>query len=243
MSITPKPSPPTPERAQVGIRLEKRLTKVLKGLAEYLDVSLNVLVESILLHAVAADDQVMQPPWRSRKSRLVCANLMDVYGLQGDELADLALLGLELDRESPHGQLLLALRQGRDDLALNLLNGQPELKNAIDAQGFPVVISAARIDSIPLLQWCLSNGVDPETKDQAYEDTAVGWAVFYGNERSVRFLIERGVFLSNRDNEGFTPLANARRGALGQLAKFGVSAPASAFVPLIALLEEQGATT
>ncbi|TVR47128.1 MAG: ankyrin repeat domain-containing protein [Planctomycetota bacterium] len=231
----------SPERAQVGIRLEKRLTKVLKGLAEYLDVSLNVLVESILLHAVAADDQVMPPPWRNRKSRMVCANLMEVYGLVGDELADLALLGIEVDRDSPRGQLLLALRQGRDDAALAILEAQPELKDACDAQGFPVIISAARLDSLPLLDWCLGHGVDAETKDEVYEDSAVGWAVFYGNERSVRHLIARGVYLSNRDNEGFTPLANARRGAAGQLAKFGVRAPSSAFAPIIAVLQEHGA--
>ncbi|TVR15646.1 MAG: ankyrin repeat domain-containing protein [Planctomycetota bacterium] len=233
--------PTAAERAQVGIRLEKRLTKVLKGLAEYLDVSLNVLVESILLHAVASDDGIIQPPWRSRKSRLVCANLMDVYGLQDDDLADLALLGVVADRASPQGQLFLALRQGRDDQALAILSEHPELKHAIDAQGFPVIISAARIDSIPLLQWCLANGVDAESKDEAYEDTAVGWAVFYGNARSATYLADRGVNLCNRDNEGFTPLANARRGAQGQLAKFGVRAPASAFQPLIALLEERGA--
>lgn len=237
----PQTLPDGPERAQVGIRLEKRLTKVLKGLAEYLDVSLNVLVESILLHAVASDDSIIQPPWRSRKSRLVCANLMDVYGLQDDDLADLTLLGVVADRASPQGRLFVALRQGRDDQALAILQEQPELKGSVDAQGFPVIISAARIDSIPLLEWCLANGVDPETKDEAYEDTAVGWAVFYGNARSAAYLAERGVHLSNCDNEGFTPLANARRGALGQLVKFGVRAPSSAFQPLITLLESRGA--
>ena len=221
-----------PERSQVGIRLEKRLTKVLKGLAEYLDVSLNVLVESILLHAVTAEDRIIQPPWRSAKSRMVCANLMDVYGMDGDDLADLALLGLSYDKQSPQGQLLLALRQGADERALQILQADPDLKDEVDAQGFPVIISAARLDSIPLLTWCLENGVDAATKDEAYEDTAVGWAVFYGNEASVRFLVDRGVHLSNRDNEGFTPLANARRGQLGQLAKFGVSAPVKHLRPL-----------
>ncbi len=38
------------ERVQVGIRLEKRMIKVLKGVAEYLDMSLNELVEDMLLH-------------------------------------------------------------------------------------------------------------------------------------------------------------------------------------------------
>lgn len=39
------------ERVQTGVRLEKQLLKVLKGLAEYLDLSLGDLVEGIVLHA------------------------------------------------------------------------------------------------------------------------------------------------------------------------------------------------
>lgn len=39
------------ERIQTGVRLEKRLLKVLKGLAEYLDLSLGELIEAIALHA------------------------------------------------------------------------------------------------------------------------------------------------------------------------------------------------
>lgn len=39
------------ERAQTGVRIEKRLLKVLKGLAEYLDMSLGDLLEGIVLHA------------------------------------------------------------------------------------------------------------------------------------------------------------------------------------------------
>ena len=39
------------ERTQTGVRLEKRMLKVLKGLAEYLDISLGDLLEGIVLHA------------------------------------------------------------------------------------------------------------------------------------------------------------------------------------------------
>lgn len=39
------------ERVQTGVRMEKRLLKVLKGLAEYLDMSLGDLLEGIVLHA------------------------------------------------------------------------------------------------------------------------------------------------------------------------------------------------
>ncbi|MEU8245944.1 hypothetical protein [Nonomuraea sp. NPDC048916] len=41
----------TTERTQTGLRLERNLLKVLKGLAEYLDMSLGDLVEGITLHA------------------------------------------------------------------------------------------------------------------------------------------------------------------------------------------------
>lgn len=39
------------ERIQTGLRLEKRLLKVLKGLAEHLDISTAELVEAMALHA------------------------------------------------------------------------------------------------------------------------------------------------------------------------------------------------
>jgi hypothetical protein len=39
------------ERTQTGIRIEKRILKVLKGLAEYHDLSLGDLLEGIVLHA------------------------------------------------------------------------------------------------------------------------------------------------------------------------------------------------
>ncbi|MGA8537911.1 MAG: hypothetical protein WB566_00345 [Terriglobales bacterium] len=39
------------ERVQTGIRMEKRLLKVLKALAEYHDMTLGDLLEGIVLHA------------------------------------------------------------------------------------------------------------------------------------------------------------------------------------------------
>jgi hypothetical protein len=39
------------ERVQTGLRIEKQMLKVLKGLAEYHDMSLGDLVEGIVLHA------------------------------------------------------------------------------------------------------------------------------------------------------------------------------------------------
>lgn len=39
------------ERVQTGVRIERRLLKVLKGLAEHLDMPLGELIEGIVLHA------------------------------------------------------------------------------------------------------------------------------------------------------------------------------------------------
>ncbi len=53
MAHTPSPSHKIPvERVQTGVRLEKRLLKVLKGLAEYLDITLGDLLEGIILYAL-----------------------------------------------------------------------------------------------------------------------------------------------------------------------------------------------
>ncbi len=41
----------TVTRTQTGVRIEKRILKVLKGLAEYHDLSLGDLLEGIVLHA------------------------------------------------------------------------------------------------------------------------------------------------------------------------------------------------
>ena len=39
------------ERVQTGVRIEKRMLKVLKAMAEYHDISLGDLLEGIVLHA------------------------------------------------------------------------------------------------------------------------------------------------------------------------------------------------
>jgi hypothetical protein len=63
------------ERIQTGVRLEKRLLKVLKGLAEYLDLSLGDLLEGIALHAI--ENKLPFKPVTLEKA----AQLRRVYGL------------------------------------------------------------------------------------------------------------------------------------------------------------------
>jgi predicted DNA-binding ribbon-helix-helix protein len=63
------------ERVQTGVRLEKRLLKVLKGLAEYLDLSLGDLLEGIVLHSFEG-----KPPF-SKETLAAIERLRGVYGL------------------------------------------------------------------------------------------------------------------------------------------------------------------
>ncbi|WP_018152210.1 hypothetical protein [Leeia oryzae] len=66
------------ERVQTGVRLEKRLLKVLKGLAEHKDMSLGDLLEGILLHVFEG-----KQPF-SEETLQTIAKLKDVYGLDLD---------------------------------------------------------------------------------------------------------------------------------------------------------------
>ncbi|MCV0429506.1 MAG: hypothetical protein K5905_29030 [Roseibium sp.] len=63
------------ERVQTGVRLEKRLLKVLKGLAEHLDMSLGDLIEGLALHAFEN-----KPPF-SEETLGKIAQLKSVYDL------------------------------------------------------------------------------------------------------------------------------------------------------------------
>jgi len=65
----------TVERMQTGVRMEKRLVKVLKALAEYHDLSLGDLLEGIVLHAFEG-----KAPFGSESVRRI-TELKKIYGL------------------------------------------------------------------------------------------------------------------------------------------------------------------
>ena len=64
------------ERVQTGVRLEKRLVKVLKALAEHREVSLGDLIEGIVLHAFEGRAAF------SQETLAVIAQLKSIYGLE-----------------------------------------------------------------------------------------------------------------------------------------------------------------
>src|SRR5687767_13724950 len=69
------------ERIQTGVRMEKRLVKVLKGLAEVHDMTLGDLLEGIVLHAFEG-----KAPF-GRESLQKIAELKKIYGLDLDATA------------------------------------------------------------------------------------------------------------------------------------------------------------
>jgi hypothetical protein len=66
------------ERVQTGVRIEKRLLKVLKALAEFHDLTLGDLLEGIVLHAFDGKEAFQKP------SRLRIKQLKNFYGLDLD---------------------------------------------------------------------------------------------------------------------------------------------------------------
>ena len=64
------------QRTQTGVRIESSLLKVLKGVAEYTDLSLGDLLEGIVLHAFEG-----KVPF-SADTQSVIAKLKGVYGCE-----------------------------------------------------------------------------------------------------------------------------------------------------------------
>ena len=71
----------TIERVQTGVRMEKRLVKVLKALAELKDLSLGDLLEGIVLHAFDG-----KCPFSEESIRRI-QQLKKFYGLELDSSA------------------------------------------------------------------------------------------------------------------------------------------------------------
>ena len=69
------------ERVQTGVRIEKRMLKVLKAMAEYHDISLSNLLEGIVLHAFEG-----QSPFEAESIKRIEA-LKQIYGMDYDASA------------------------------------------------------------------------------------------------------------------------------------------------------------
>lgn len=69
------------QRTQTGVRIEKRMLKVLKGVAEYYDISLGDLLEGIVLHSFEG-----KSPFQEESIAKIEA-LKQIYGMDYDATA------------------------------------------------------------------------------------------------------------------------------------------------------------
>jgi hypothetical protein len=104
MDKTLKPVPV--ERVQLGVRMEKKMVKVLKGLAEYNSMTLGQLLEKIVLHSfepVAGQEGEMSASPYSKESLAVIADLKRIYGMDFDTHASRRFEEIDVETDSPQG--------------------------------------------------------------------------------------------------------------------------------------------
>lgn len=77
----------TTDRVQLGVRMEKNLVKVLKGLAEFNDETLGELLERIVLHSfepVPGDEGESCASPHSKRQLAAVETLRSMYGVSSD---------------------------------------------------------------------------------------------------------------------------------------------------------------
>jgi hypothetical protein len=79
------------KRVQTGVRIEQRMLKVLKGLAELYDLSLGDLIEGIVLHAFEG-----RSPFDEQAQQQIQA-FKQIYGMDYDASASHRFTEEELD--------------------------------------------------------------------------------------------------------------------------------------------------
>ena len=95
---------PVTERVQLGVRLEKSLVKVLKGLAEFNDETLGELLERIVMHSfdpVAGDEGESCASPHSKRQLATVETLRTMYGVSTDPHTTRSFERDSADVESP----------------------------------------------------------------------------------------------------------------------------------------------
>ena len=82
--MTEKREPVSVERVQLGVRMEKHMVKVLKGLAEFDGITLSQLLEKIVLHSfepVEGQEGEMAASPHSKRALEAIVDLKRIYGM------------------------------------------------------------------------------------------------------------------------------------------------------------------
>ena len=77
----------TVERVQLGVRMEKRMVQVLKGLAEFNDETLGQLLEKIVLHSfepMPGEEGEWSASPHGKRALAAIEDLKRVYGMRFD---------------------------------------------------------------------------------------------------------------------------------------------------------------
>lgn len=75
------------ERVQLGVRMEKKMVQVLKGLAEFKGVTLGQLLENIVLHSfspIPGEEGEMAASPHGKKALAAIADFKRIYGMDYD---------------------------------------------------------------------------------------------------------------------------------------------------------------
>ncbi len=76
------------ERVQTGLRLEKRILKVLKGLAEILEISVAELIEGMALHALEGKAPPFSPETLAKIEGLKAVYELDLTAADAHHLTE-----------------------------------------------------------------------------------------------------------------------------------------------------------
>ncbi len=226
------------ERIQLGIRMEKRLVKVLKGLAEYKDMSLGMLLEEIALHSFESVDG--EKPYSAALLRVIC-DLKKVYAMEYglDGLYQLSGSGRS---DAARQHLFKSVSIGDGVKAKKILAKYPDLLEARAEREMTPLIVAARDGHEDVAGVLISRGASVEAVDAKHGDTALGWAVFYGREGVVKLLLESGANPNHIDRLGSSPLAYSVAGERGVLReRHGITASNESFRAISQALRKAGA--
>lgn len=103
LAVDVSKQPVAVDRVQLGVRMERQMVKVLKGLAEFRGVSLRQLLENIVLHSFApvpGQEGEMSYSPHGKKALQAISDFKRIYGMDFDTYALRASYHLE---ETPEG--------------------------------------------------------------------------------------------------------------------------------------------
>ena len=138
-----------------------------------------------------------------------------------------------------------AVKRGDIATLTALLDDDPSLANSVseaDPRLTYPLHAAAEHDQTEAARVLLARGADSSLVDGENDDTALGWAAFFGRPRIVEMLLAAGTDPNHRNKHGLSPLDCALGGVAGRWAQFS-RASAADWRRAAELISAAGGTT